>query len=153
MLRQASVHQLRTGAISRATGHIAICMCLHPRNLPGNLRDEYLSCLAPDRELFGEWKAVEKKAGHNPAFQAVRYEERFELGPEALDQLERLARLAEDKVVYLVCQCSVGERCHREMLLLAAKTILDAKVGNIYHAYPAFEARLPAIAAAWRAGS
>lgn len=145
MLRQASVHQLRTGAIKRDTSHIALCMAIHPRNLPGSLRDEYQSCLAPDRELFDDFKEKQKKIGHNQAFAAVNYEERFQLGPEAMEELKRLAALSQEKVVYLVCQCSVGERCHRELLLLTAKELLGAKVGNIYHSYPAFEARLPEI--------
>jgi hypothetical protein len=145
MLRQASVHQLRTGAIKRDTAYIAICMCLHPRNLPGSLRDEYQSCLAPDRELFDDFKEKQKKLGHNQAFAAVDYEARYQLGPDAFNELQRLAKLSEEKVVYLVCQCSTGERCHREMLLLAARELLGAKVGNIYHSYPTFQARLPEI--------
>lgn len=145
MLRQASVHQLRTGAIKRETSHIAICMCLHPRNLPASLRDEYQSCLAPDRELFDDFKEKQKKIGHNQAFAAVNYEARYQLGPDALKELERLVKLSEEKVVYLVCQCSTGERCHREILLLAAKELLGAKIGNIYHSYPVFQARLPEI--------
>jgi hypothetical protein len=145
MLRQASVHQLRTGAIKRESAHIAICMALHPRNLPGNLRDEYQSCLAPDRELFDDFKGQEKKIGHDKAFAAVNYEARFQMGADALEELKRLAKLSEEKVVYLVCQCSTGERCHRELLLLTAKELFGTKVGNIYHSYPIYQARLPEI--------
>jgi uncharacterized protein (DUF488 family) len=75
----------------------------------------------------------------------VDYEARYQLGPDAFNELQRLAKLSEEKVVYLVCQCSTGERCHREMLLLAARELLGAKVGNIYHSYPTFQARLPEI--------
>lgn len=141
-LRQASVHQLRSGAIQRETSHIAICMCLHPRNLAGSLRDEYLSCLAPDRELFDDFKSEEKKVGHELAFPAVQYEQRFRMTDEAWENLGRLSDLSREKVVYLVCQCATGERCHRELLLLAAKARFGAEVGLIYHSYPVFTARL-----------
>lgn len=145
MLTQASVQQLRSGEIDRGKGYIAICMRLYPRNLPKALRDEYLSNLAPGRELIGAFKEKEKQIGHEQAFANVHFEKKFELEPEALAELERLAKLGEKKTVYLVCQCPIGERCHRELLLLAAKEILGAKVGKIHHSYPVFQARLPKI--------
>ena len=151
MLRQASVRQLREGAISRAKAHIAICMCLHPRGMPGELRDEFLSILAPDRNLFRDWKSREAKVGHEAAFRETNYEERFQLPPEALVELRRLIGLSREKIVYLVCQCAVGERCHREILLLTAKA-MGAETGNVYHRYPVFEARLPGIIGQDQAG-
>lgn len=145
MLRQASVRQLRTGAITRASAHIAICMCFHPRNLAARYRDEYLSALAPDKELFQQWQEARDKVGHERAFTVSRYEDRFNLGAEAFSHLARLTALAREKHVYLVCQCETGFRCHREMLLLAAKEAYGADTGLVYHAYPNFLARLPAL--------
>ena len=37
------------------------------------------------------------------------------------------------------------ERCHRELLLITAKELFGTKVGNIYHSYPIYQARLPEI--------
>jgi uncharacterized protein YeaO (DUF488 family) len=148
MLRQGSIHQLRTGAISREDAHIAVCMCFYPRNLPKTLRDEYRPELAPDRALFKEWQAAEKKVGHNEAFTKANYVQRFPLGEEALAELERLSKLSRKKKVYLLCQCAVGERCHRELLLLTAQALFGAKIGNVYHSYPGFEERLTKLAKA-----
>ena len=142
MLRQASAKEIRSGEVDRRDGHIAIVMCFYPRGLRRELRDEYIRRLAPDEPLFREWKAIELKAGHDAAFRLTRYEKRFHLGPEALEDLKRLSALAKVKDVYLVCQCAIGERCHREMLLLAAKKFFRAPADKIFHAYPDFERRL-----------
>lgn len=142
MLIQASVQQIRSGEVERAGAYIAICMRMYPRNLPKALRDEYLSCLAPEKELVGALKEKEKKIGHEKAFAAVQFEAKFQLGPQALAELERLASLSTSKKICLVCQCAIGEHCHREMLLIAARTIFGAQVGEIHHPYPAFRARL-----------
>ena len=94
MLRQASVSELRRGTLSRRDGYIAVTMRFHPRGLRRELRDEYLGSLAPDRELFKDFKRHQAESGHDEAFILSRYERRFTLGAEALAHLERLAALS-----------------------------------------------------------
>lgn len=149
MLRQASIKQLRMGSFSREQAYVAICMCFHPRNLRSEMRDEYLPRLAPDRALFREWKEREKAVGHESAFAAVNYEERFQLSRDALEDLHRLALKSVEQDVFLVCQCASGQRCHRELLLLVARAAWDTKLGHVYHRYECFEARIPTIVKAW----
>ena len=144
-MRQGSVRQLRTGAIARSTGHIAICMCFHPRNLAARFRDEYLSSLAPDQELFRDWQEKRDEVGHDRAFAEARYQERFHLGAKAFRDLERLTELSREKHVYIVCQCETGFRCHREMLLLTARQEFGAETGLVYHQYPTYLARVSAL--------
>lgn len=141
MLKQASAKQIRTGEVGRRHGHIAIAMCFYPRGLRKELRDEYRRNLAPDVKLFKEWQIHEKKSGHDEAFRLSRYEKRFTLSPEAMSDLERLSALSREKDVYVVCQCAVGERCHREILLLLAKKKFRAPISKVFHEYPDFFAR------------
>src|SRR3989338_317626 len=112
--------------VTRANGYIVIAMCFYPRGLKKELRDEYLSSLAPDKALFKDWQEFAKRYGHEAAFV----------------ELERLTVLSRQKDVYLVCQCSEGERCHREMLLLAAKKAFGAEIAPVSQEYPRFLARL-----------
>lgn len=135
MIEQASVGQLRRGELTRRHGHIAITMRYYPRGLRKELRDEYLGSLAPDKALFKDFKRWQPR-GHDAAFQKARYDERFWLGEEALAHLARLAALSRKKTVYLICQCEVGERCHREMLMLLARRRFRARIGKIHNAYP-----------------
>lgn len=144
MLLQGSVGDLRSGKLSRKDGYIVVAMAFYPRGMEKTLRDEYQAALAPDRELFREWKGYEEKFGHDEAFVRSNYEARFKLDYEAMYKLRRIVERAANQDVYLVCQCAPGERCHREMLLLAAQKKLGAKTGPIHHAYPVFEARLDA---------
>jgi hypothetical protein len=144
MLKQASVGDLKSEKISRDQGdYIVISMCFYPRFVRRELRDEYLSDLAPDRVLFGEFKRVQRATGdHNGAFARVSYEKRFALTNEGIEHLARLSTLAHERDVYLVCQCTVGERCHREMLLLMAKQWFTAKAEPPTNDYPVFRKRL-----------
>ena len=116
-------------------------MCFYPRGLRRELRDEYLRCLAPDPVLFKDWQRHEKLHGHEAAFTHSHYEDRFTLSEPALAALGRLAGLSRQRDVYLVCQCAVGERCHREILLLLAKGEFGAETGEVFHAYPRYFAR------------
>lgn len=141
MLKQASVSQIRSGALSRRDGYLAIAMCFYPRGLLKELRDEYVRGLAPDPVLFKDWQKHEKSHGHDAAFARSSYEDRFTLSDEALAALRRLAELSRERDVYLVCQCEVGERCHREILLLQARRDFGAETGEVYHEYPRYFAR------------
>src|SRR5687767_7745897 len=116
MMKQGSVLQLRRRELLPSMGYIVIGMCFYPRGVSKEWRHEYRADLAPDRELFREWKNFEKTSGHDAAFRLTNYETRFTLKSEALVHLDCLCEREED--VYLICQCQVGERCHREMLML-----------------------------------
>jgi len=140
MLQQASVDQVRRQEIPRENSHIVIAMCYYPRGIKKEWRDDYRADLAPSRELFAEWKEFEKQAGHDEAFRLSHYEERFQLTPVALYLLKKYAE--ENRDTYLVCQCKVGERCHREMLLLTGREKYGARVGEIYNSYPIFQKRI-----------
>jgi uncharacterized protein YeaO (DUF488 family) len=145
MLRQASIAQIRSGEVNRARGYVIAGMCYYPRGLRRLLLDEYRGDLAPDRELFREWKNVEKEEGHDAAFERTRYEERFRLSGKALATLRELSLRSRDEEIFLACQCAVGERCHREMLLLLARDGLGAQIGEVFHEYPAWRKRWPLI--------
>jgi uncharacterized protein YeaO (DUF488 family) len=142
MLKQGSVDQVRHQQIQRATSHIVIAMAFYPRGLKKELADEYRGDLAPARDLFKEWKEFEKAAGHDEAFKLSRYEDRFDLSPTALFHLKTFSELAKEKDVYLICQCGIGERCHREMLLIAAHQKYDAPIDKVFHDYPVWKSRI-----------
>jgi uncharacterized protein YeaO (DUF488 family) len=122
MLKQASVADLKSGAVTRRDGHVVIVMRFYPRGLSRELRDEYLRSLAPEVALFRDFKARERAHGdHDRAFREVDYERRFTLGEEGLRDLRRLHEMSRERDVYLVCQCQVGQSCHRELLLRIAR--------------------------------
>src|SRR4051812_47106248 len=122
MLKQASVADLINDRVSRGKkSYVVIAMRRYPRFINRELRDEYQSSLASDPKLFEEWLSTKRRTGdHNGAFAKVKFEERFHLDEEGMENLRRLSLLSKKKDVYLVCQCEVGMRCHREMVLLMA---------------------------------
>jgi uncharacterized protein YeaO (DUF488 family) len=136
MLKQGSVGQLRSGELTRAQGYIVVCMAFYPRGLKKDLLDEYRTHLAPDKELFKDWKNFEQQFGHDEAFKRSNYEARFTLNPEAMESLRRLTDKSRKQDVYLLCQCEPGQRCHREILLLIARDKLGADIGPVHNAYP-----------------
>lgn len=143
MLKQASVEQVRKQVLPRNNTVISIVMRHYPRGIKKEWSDEFRNLLAPDQELFTEWKARELKVGHNEAFSEVDYENRFELTPVALHLLKMYSEQSKTQDIYLVCQCRVGERCHREMLMLVAHKKYGAEIDQIYHDYAIFEKRIP----------
>jgi uncharacterized protein YeaO (DUF488 family) len=145
MLRQASVPDLTAGRVSRRDGLVVVAMRTYPRPVKKEARDEYLIDLSPDAGLFRDFKDAERRLGdHDRAFAEVDYENRFTLSGSAMIELERLARAAGERDVFLVCQCAVGQRCHRELLLLTARHAFDAEAETPRHAYPTYMARLAA---------
>lgn len=136
MLKQASVAQIRSGEISRQSGHIVIAMCGYPRGLKRELRDDFLPELAPTRDLLNDFKKIEKTDGHEQAFIKSNYYSRFRLSESAGYDLRHVSELARDKDVYLVCQCEFGERCHREMLMLIARQRFGVAIAEVFHKYP-----------------
>lgn len=141
MIYQASVEQFREKSIPRGQALLILAMRHYPRGLKKELSDEFRSILAPSPELFKDWKSFEKKVGHEEAFKLSHYEERFALSPVGLFLLKKHSEEANKKI-YLACQCKIGERCHREMLLLIAKNKYGATVGPIFNTYSAFEKRI-----------
>jgi uncharacterized protein YeaO (DUF488 family) len=142
MMKQASVAQLRSGELGRKNGYLVVCMAYYPRGLKKEFLDEYRSDLAPDRELFREWKEFEESSGHEEAFNKSNYEERFTLSEEALAHLKVLSEFSRRSDVYLFCQCALGERCHREILMLTAQKKFDAPIDKVFHDYPRYLKRL-----------
>ena len=142
MLLQASVDQVRQQEISRDNSQIVITMCYYPRGVKKEWRDDFRSELAPDRKLFKDWKQLEKQAGHDQAFELSQYEDRFSLSPVALYHLKKYSELSHRQDIYFVCQCKIGEKCHREMLLLTAKEKYNASIGPVFHLYPVFKNRI-----------
>jgi uncharacterized protein YeaO (DUF488 family) len=143
VLKQASVSDIKSGKISRDDGHIVITMRRYPRFVRRELRDEYVAAMAPPRKLFEDWLSNKRRTGdHHRAFDRVRYEERYDLPEEGWEALERLSKLSRKQDVYLVCQCQVGQRCHREMLLMLAKQKFKARAENPRNDYPTFRKRM-----------
>ena len=142
MLKQGSAPDLRSGALDSSHGYLVVAMCYYPRGLKKDKIDEFRSDLAPDRELFTEWKEFEEKFGHEEAFNKSNYEERFTLSSEALAHLRNLSDFAKRSDVFLICQCRIGERCHREILLLTAQKKFGAPIDKVFHEYPRYMKRL-----------
>lgn len=117
-------------------------MRTYPRGLKKELIDQYLSQLAPQSDLFKDFKQKEKSVGHAAAFLQTHYEERFCLTPLGLAHLERLANMSKEQDVYLLCQCDVGQHCHRELLLLIAQNCFDTKIDKLFHDYSIFQRRI-----------
>jgi uncharacterized protein YeaO (DUF488 family) len=118
-------------------------MQYYPRFIKKELVDEYLHSLAPDRELFTDFKALDRKwKDHNRAFREVRYEDRFDLTLKGRQDLERLSWLAKDRDVVLFCQCASLEYCHADLLLLIARHEYGATIRSPRMTYPLFEKRL-----------
>jgi uncharacterized protein YeaO (DUF488 family) len=152
MLRQATVSDLVSDRVSREKGYVVITMRRYPRFINRMLRDEYLSCMSPDRPLFEDWLSAKRRfQDHDGAFGKVKFEQRFDVDAEGLAHLARICEMAEKQDVYLVCQCHAGKRCHREFLLILAKRLFKAKVEKPCNRYPTFEKRIPAFRKKWKA--
>ena len=106
--------------------------------------DEYARELSPEPELLKRFLAEKRRHGgdHNYPFHVVGYERRFHPPPAALEKLKALAERSRAEDVYLICQCGEDERCHRELLLLLARTWHGAATEPLRFAYPVFESRL-----------
>ena len=74
----------------------------------------------------------------------MRYEERFSLSPAGWDALSRLAALAQEKDVFLICQCGLAQRCHADLLLLSARERFGADIPTPRLRYPVYLSRAAA---------
>ena len=143
MLKQARVEDISKNRITKLHGHIVVVTHYYPRFLKRKLVDEYIKELAPHRELLTDFKNSEKEIGdHDQGFEAMDYESKFTLSESGLAELSRLSSLSSMKDVYLVCHCTVGQRCHRELLLMIAKARFGANVGRVHQTYLTFDQRL-----------
>ncbi len=142
MLKQASINQIRSGALTRENGYIVISMCFYPRGLKKELKDEFRNDLAPTPELLKDFKHFQALEGHGAGFEKSHYEERFSLSRRAFEYFRWLAKSSVEKDVYLVCQCELGERCHREILLLIAQKEFEIATDPVFHTYPIYLKRL-----------
>ena len=144
MLKQASVSDLIADRVSRETAYIVITMRRYPRFVNRRFRDEYLSCMSPERKLFEDWLSAKRRfKNHDGAFSKVKFEERFNVEEEGLEHLARLSAMAANQDVYLVCQCPTGQRCHREFVLILARRLFKANAEKPCNSYPIFEKRMP----------
>jgi uncharacterized protein YeaO (DUF488 family) len=144
MLKQASVSDLVSDKASRDTSYVVITMRRYPRFVSRELRDEYVSCMSPSPKLHEAWLSAKRRHNdHDGAFARSRFEERFEFDEDGMRELERLAKLSKKRDVTFVCQCRVGRRCHRELLLILARELFGAKVQEPSHEYPRFIKRVP----------
>lgn len=143
MLFRAPIRELKSGRIARRRSHTVVVMQHYPRGLSKELVDEYVHALAPERELFDEFKTKDRELkDHDAAFELVRYEERFALSAEGVEHLRRLSALAVERDVLLFCQCLAPERCHADLLLLMARHWFRGNTATVRIKYPTFEERL-----------
>ncbi|MES2964276.1 MAG: DUF488 family protein [Bdellovibrionota bacterium] len=144
MIRQASVQDITNERVTKRHGRIVVVTRYYPRYLKKKLIDDYFAVLAPPKALLHEFKGQEEAmdADHDGAFDAIDYESKFTLSEEGLAILQELAIESASKPVYLVCHCKLGQRCHREILMLAARELFGAQVAKVYFEYPTISARL-----------
>jgi hypothetical protein len=99
--------------------------------------------MSPEPKLHEDWLTAKRKYDdHNGAFARSRYEKRFSISEKGLELLKRFVEMSKTKDVYFICSCRVGQRCHREMVLLMAKKWFKAKTDPVTNKYPEFEKRL-----------
>jgi uncharacterized protein YeaO (DUF488 family) len=142
MLKQGSLEELRAGVIGKTDGWLALTTRFYPRFLKPSEVDEYISDLAPSRQLLAEFKRKSEAVGHNAAFLAMDYQKKFVLTAKGHERLKLLTVLGQERDVYLLCYCKRDEYCHRELLMLTARERYGAKVDQLVHKYPEFLKRV-----------
>jgi hypothetical protein len=107
--------------------------------------------MSPEAKLHEDWLTAKRKYDdHDGAFARTQYEKRFTISQEGYEHLKLFAEMSKMKDVYFICSCRVGQRCHREMVLLLARKWFKAKTDEITHRYPDFEKRISSSAASKR---
>jgi uncharacterized protein YeaO (DUF488 family) len=146
LIKQATVEDIANSRVTKRHGRIVVVTRYYPRFLKRKLVDEYEGVLAPTKELLTEFKNREEAIGgdHDRAFEDVEYESKFNLSESGFAKLREYVALASTQDVYFVCHCKLGQRCHRELLLMLAES-LGAPVGRVYLQYPVFAARIPSL--------
>ena len=82
-----------------------------PRGVPKSAADEYTTKVAPSRVLVRAFK----REGLPWEEYIPRYLEEM-TSPEAVTEIERLAKLAASEPITLMCICEDETRCHRSLL-------------------------------------
>jgi hypothetical protein len=145
MIRQATVEDIGNKRITKLHGDIVVVTQYYPRFLKRNLIHEYHRVLAPTRALLSEFKDTERARvdeSHDDAFDDVNYEEKFTLSKEGMAVLAAWAERSKERDVYFVCHCRIGQRCHREILLLAAEKYFGAKISKTHFPWTVIRRRL-----------
>jgi uncharacterized protein YeaO (DUF488 family) len=144
MLKQASVSDLIMDRVSRGPkAFVVITMRRYPRFVNRAFRDEYTPEMSPEPTLHEDWLSAKRKHDdHDGAFKRTRYEKRFTISKLGFEHLKRFSEMSRTQDVYFICSCRVGQRCHREMVLLLAKKWFKARTDRITNQYPEFEKRI-----------
>ncbi|RYZ68647.1 MAG: DUF488 family protein [Proteobacteria bacterium] len=143
MLKQATVEDISNSRVTKRHGRVVVTTRYYPRFLKKKLVDEYYGGLAPTKELLSEFRTREEVVlDHDQAFADVDYESKFSIDESALAKLQELSDLSRAQDVYLICHCKLGQRCHRDILLMIAKQQFDAPIGRVYLEYPVITKRL-----------
>ncbi len=82
-----------------------------PRGIPRTAVDEYVRKLGPSRELLHAFKRGETDWS---AYTTLYLEEMQ--NQEAKTEIRRLAQLAQDETITLLCMCKDERICHRTLL-------------------------------------
>jgi uncharacterized protein YeaO (DUF488 family) len=96
---------------AESDGYRVLATRYWPRGVPRSQADEYVSHLAPSRELL---KAYNKGPIAWPEFER-RYRQELS-GSDKQQELKRLASIARTRFVTLLCFCEDERGCHRTLL-------------------------------------
>ena len=142
-LKQCTVHDVANHRVTKLHGRVIVITRFYPRFLKRRYVHDYLSVLAPLPELLKEFREAEKALGdHDRAFESVDYERKFRLQPEGMIVLKRLVEESRGQTIYFVCHCPIGQRCHRELVMLIAQELFGAKIAKLSFDWSIFRARL-----------
>ncbi len=82
-----------------------------PRGVPKSAVDEYTTKVAPSRQLLRQFKHEGLTwEEYTPRYLAEMTR------PEAVTEIQRLAKLAESEPITLMCICEDEDHCHRSLL-------------------------------------
>jgi hypothetical protein len=99
--------------------------------------------MSPEPKLHEDWLTAKRKYDdHDGAFARSHYDKRFTISEKGYELLKHFSEMSKKKDVYFICSCRVGQRCHREMVLLLAKKWFKAKTDQVTNRYPGFEKRI-----------
>jgi uncharacterized protein YeaO (DUF488 family) len=139
MLLRASISEIKNGTITKENGYLVVTMRMYPRFLAKSLIDDYKHSLSPQKELFEHYRENKKQlSDQNQAFELAKYQQKFALMSNGLQDLRELVELSKKQNVYMICQCERNERCHVDLMLLIAEKNLGANIGKLPYKYSEF---------------
>lgn len=96
---------------SEADGHRVLATRYWPRGISKDAIDDYVIDLAPSRALLHQYRD-----GHL-TWHVFRNQYLIEMNSEtARAELHRLAKVARDQTITVMCVCKDDSRCHRTLL-------------------------------------